>query len=73
MSQPLDPRRIEVIDDATAEMYRRQSGAESVRAGLSMFGFAVRVVLSSVRDQHPDWTQAQIEAEAARRLYHHAA
>lgn len=69
----LDPRRIEVIDDQTAAMYRLQSGAESVRAGLAMFEFAVAVVRSSVREQHPDWTAAQIESETARRLYPDAA
>lgn len=73
MSQPLDPRRIEVIDDATAAMYRSQTGAESVRAGLAMFDFDVEVVRSSVRQRHPDWTPSQVEAEAARRLYPDAA
>jgi hypothetical protein len=38
-----------------------------------MFDFAVEVVRSSVRQRHPDWAAAQVEAEAARRLYPGAA
>ncbi len=67
MARPIDPQRIEVIDDATAEMFRRMSGAERVAAGFAMFDFGSRVIEASVRGAHPDWDDAAVRAEVARR------
>jgi len=70
---PIDPRRIEVIDDATAELLRRQSGMESLATAFEMFEFATRVLTCSVREQHPDWDESSVSQEVARRLHGEAA
>lgn len=73
MAQSVDPRRIEVIDDATAAALRGMSGTESLAAAFEMFDFAVGVLSASVRDQHPEWNPPQVEKEVVRRLHSAAA
>lgn len=65
---PIDPRRIEVIDDATAEIYRRMTPVERMQKGLAMGGFARKVIAAGVRAAHPSWTEDEIRKETARRF-----
>jgi hypothetical protein len=64
----IDPRRIEVIDDATAAVLRRMSPVERVRRGLGMGDFARRTLEAGVRHAHPGWDEQHIKAEALRRF-----
>lgn len=68
----LDPRRIEVIDDETARMLKAKTGAERLAIGFAMFSSARRMLISHLRDQHPDWSEEEILREAAHRLSHGA-
>ncbi len=68
-----DIRRIEVIDDATAEAMRRLGGPRRLRM-MSELSRAGRVLMASrVRDQNPDWAPELVEIEVARRLRNAAA
>jgi hypothetical protein len=64
----IDPRRIEVIDDATVAMLRRMSPIERVRRGLGMGDFARRTLEAGVRYAHPGWDEQRIKTEALRRF-----
>ncbi len=68
----LDPRRIEVVDDAMAAVLRAMTGAERLQIVDRLFRFARELVASGVRSQHPEWNQDQINRETARRLSHGA-
>lgn len=63
---------VEVIDDASFEMLRHKSGAEKLRIAFGMFSWARRMLLTHLRAEHPDWTEDQVNREAARRLLHGA-
>ena len=65
---PFDPRRIEVIDDQMAAVWRAKTGAERLQVVDELFQFARQLVASGVRAQHPDWDPAQVERETVRRL-----
>lgn len=63
---------IEVIDDASFEMFRHMTAAEKLRIAFGMFSWARRMLISHLRAEHPDWTEEQVNHEAARRLSHGA-
>jgi hypothetical protein len=78
MSEPatrLPDRRVvvEVIDDATAAMYRAMTPAQRVAAASAMHR-AARLTLSAVvRQLHPDWPPPAVHREVLRRLLGHGA
>ncbi len=69
------PRRvvIEVIDDATAAMYRAMTPAQRIAAACDAHDTAFAMTSAQVRRSHPDWTQSQVRAESARRLLRESA
>lgn len=60
--------RIEVIDDATAEMFRKKTPAERVMMAAAAHRTAWALIEAQVRRNHSDWTEEQIRTEAARRM-----
>ena len=68
----LPPKNIEVIDDAMAEVLRAKTGAQRLAIASGMYSSARRMLAGYLQTQHPDWSEAQISAEAARRLSHGA-
>jgi hypothetical protein len=68
----LDRGQIEVVDDEMAEVLRHKSGAERLAIANSLFVFARDVILTKLRQEHPDWDEGRILAETARRLSHGA-
>lgn len=68
----IDPRRIEVIDDQTAAVLRSKTGAERLRIADEMYTWARRTLTSHLRSEHPDWDEARLVREVARRLSHGA-
>jgi len=64
------PLRIEVMDDAMTAVLRQKSGAERLAIAFELYSSARRMLLNSLRDQHANWTEEQINDEAARRLSH---
>jgi hypothetical protein len=68
----IDCRHIEVLDDRMAEVLRQKTGAERLAIAFGLFSSARRMLISNLRAAHPDWSEAQINREAARRLSHGA-
>jgi hypothetical protein len=66
----LDPRQVEVVDDRVAEILKSKTPAERLRIGFNMWISARRMLLSHIKDTHPDWSQQEVEREVARRLLH---
>ncbi len=64
----IDPRNIEVIDDAYAAMLRTIPGVERVRIASRMYAFARESMLHHLRTIHPDWSESQVRTEAIWRL-----
>jgi hypothetical protein len=67
--EPLDPRRIEVIDDDMARVLRAKTGAERLTIGSAMFSWARRMLINHLKEQHPDWTEDEILRETACRIF----
>lgn len=61
-------RRIEVVDDAMAEIYRSRTPAERL-AMIFAGNRTMRLRLEGhLRTYHSDWTDAEINREIARRM-----
>jgi hypothetical protein len=64
--------RFEIMDDRMAQVLRGKSGAERLRIADGLFSFARELIESSIRAAHPEWEEARIRSETARRLSHGA-
>ncbi len=62
----------EILDDRMAEIPRRKTPAERLEMTFAMWRFAQDLVRAAVRDEHPDWSDDQVNREVARRLSHGA-
>jgi hypothetical protein len=62
------PLRIEVIDAATAAMYRAMTPAARVAIAARAHQTARALIAAGVRAQFPNWTEADVAREVARRL-----
>ena len=68
----LPPKNIEVIDDAMAEVLRAKTVAQRLAIASGMYASARRMLVGHLKAENPAWSEAQISAEAARRLSHGA-
>ena len=68
MRRPVGDFRLEVVDDAVAEVLRRMSPAQRVAAALDAGRTLRLVVEGGVRSRHPDWDDARVAEEVARRM-----
>ncbi|MFO0858632.1 MAG: hypothetical protein U0640_14900 [Phycisphaerales bacterium] len=60
--------RMEVIDDATAEKYRKMTFAERL-ANMDRLNRELRAkTVSEVRSEHPEFDEVQVQREATRRI-----
>ncbi|MBI4602643.1 MAG: hypothetical protein HY721_11850 [Planctomycetes bacterium] len=66
------PQNIEAIDDEVAAVLRAKTPAERLRIASGMWRFARTMILSVLRQEHPDWDEPRLQREAARRLSHGA-
>jgi len=66
----IDPRRIEVIDDRTAEIYMRMTPAQRVEAANVMFAPCFRMVECGLRSMYSDRSEAWLRAEVIKRVPH---
>jgi hypothetical protein len=64
----LDARRIEVMDEAMAEISRKQTVAEPLAVGFGLWRYARRRHEGAVRTDHPDWDDRAVKAEVNRRM-----
>ncbi len=68
----LDAGQIEVVDDVMAEILRRKTPAERLQIAFNLWRSARKQIAGCLRSLHPDWDEAQIDRETARRLSHGA-
>jgi hypothetical protein len=66
MPQSLDPRNIEVIDDAFAAVLRKKTPAERIAMAADANEMARKLAAAGIRHDHPDWSQRDVEREVAR-------
>ena len=62
------PPVIEVIDDDMAEVLRRMTPAQRLATANGMWIYARRRIFAQLRSEHPQWSEAQLNAETSRRL-----
>ena len=67
-SRTLDPSRIEVVDDAMAEVLRRMTPTQRLAIGTSIWRSARRMLHSILSDAHPGWSCQEVEREVSRRM-----
>lgn len=72
MESPIPPK-LDVVDDDMAAILRTKTEAERLAIAHGMWRYARRVILNVLRSEHPEWDDAQLQREAARRLSHGAA
>jgi hypothetical protein len=60
--------RIEVVDDAVAEILRKKTPAERIAIASAAHGTARLLIEAQVRRQHTDWEPEQIREETIRRM-----
>jgi hypothetical protein len=68
MHRPIDSARIEVVDDALAEVLRKKSPAQRIQMIGDANHTARILAAGGVRYQHPDWDDAQVQAEVLKRV-----
>ena len=68
----LDPRNIEVMDDAMAKVLRAKSGAKRLQIASGMYASARQMMMNVLREQRPEWREPMPQREVARRLSHGA-
>lgn len=66
----IDLRQIEVVDDRVAEILRRKTPAERLEIMFGLEKLARRMMAASIREQHPDWSEGQIQRKVAQRWLH---
>ena len=67
-----DWRRIEVMDDAMAEVLRRKTRAERIAIGFGLWCSAQKILRAQLASLHPEWDARRLEREIVRRLSHGA-
>jgi hypothetical protein len=68
MSRRPEVRRIEVVDEAVAEVLRRKTPTERVAMILACNRTVRRLIEGHLRALHPDWDDAAVAREIARRM-----
>jgi hypothetical protein len=63
-----DARRIEVIDDAVAEVQRHMTPAQKLQLIFAANRTMRLRIEGALRTWHPDWSDEQITREVARRM-----
>ncbi len=59
-------RLYEEVNPLQVEVYRSWDGVRKMHSMFEMFEFALQQARVGTRSRHPDWDDAQIEAEARR-------
>jgi hypothetical protein len=65
---PLDPRKIELLDDAMVAVLRTKTPAERLAMAFDCNRTARLIIAGHLRTLHPDWTEPQIQAGVAGRM-----
>ncbi len=62
----------EVLDDRMAEILRAKTPAERLAIACRMWDFARQLIGDGIRTQHPEWSEAEVQRQIARRMSHGA-
>jgi hypothetical protein len=65
-------RTIEVIDTQVAEILRKKTPAERLAMADEIWRFARQMIHAIIAQEHPDWSEAEIQRHVARRMSHGA-
>ncbi len=66
--KPIDPQRIEVVDDAMVPVLRAMTMAERLAVAFDCNETMRLRLAGHLMTQHPDWTPEQVNREVARRM-----
>jgi len=61
-------RTIEVVDDNVAEILRKKSPAERLAIADGLWRFAREMIRANVAREHPEWSEAEVQRQVARRM-----
>jgi len=50
------------------EIYRSMTGAQRLHIGFELYELAVEICRTGIKNQYPDWSEREIEAELRKRL-----
>ena len=64
--------KIDMIDDAMADILRQKTPAERLAVANGMWRFARDMLQATIARQHPDWSEEEVNRLVARRLSHGA-
>jgi len=64
----IDPRNIEIADKTTIEIWKKIPGERRILMAFEMFETAAAIIRASVKEKHPDWSEAEIRKEIGRRM-----
>ncbi len=68
MPNNVEPQKIEVIDEQLAAVLRKTTPADRVEM-ISAANRTARILAAAgIRFQHPDWSEADVQAEVIRRV-----
>ncbi len=65
-------QKMEILDDAMAEILRQKTPAERLAIANGMWRFARDMIRATITREHPDWTEGEVSRMVARRLSHGA-
>ncbi len=65
-------RRIAILDDRMAELFRSKTEAERFATIDRSWRFARQMIQAMIVHEHPDWSEDQVRREVARRMSHGA-
>ncbi len=60
----------EIISEDMAAVMRGKTPADRLAAAFGMWRFARQLIEQTTRQQHPDWSDREIQAFVARRMSH---
>jgi len=62
------PSRRSAAEELQIEIFRRMTPAQRVDCCLRWTQFTCELARSAIRQEHPDWTQSQVDRELGRRI-----
>lgn len=66
------PEKIEVMDDAMADILRQKTERERLEIAFGMWRFARDMIRANAEADHPEWTEGEIRRYVASRMSHGA-
>ena len=64
----LDPKRYEIMDEEMSDIIRAKTPDERLAIAESMWRMARRLIRGTLRQDYPQWSEEELDKEAARRM-----